>query len=118
MKEREVVCELGAEKEEAISVATRSFYLKTKPGPLVMVKTGALLRLTPNTRMEAFWARKIEPVELGSTFRAKRVFNFVDSEGCWATASPGDVLKMNREEALDSLRRGEVVEIKGGANEG
>ncbi len=90
----------------------RDFYLDVKLGPLVPVRKGQIVRLSRASAAELFYACKVSPVEIGQVFEALRDFRTV-KEGEWLDVVQGDVLKLEKGEALPLLRSGMVREKKG-----
>ncbi len=103
-----------AEGEGILYTVERDFWMAVVDGPPQVVRKGQRVLLDKRLGMELFGARKVAPADVGTTFKAVRSFRTVQ-EGKWLEIKPGDVLKLGREEAIQFLREGKVIETKGGA---
>lgn len=113
--EEKEICEYGIAYDQSREYrAVRGFFLQTKHGPLTEIKSGSLVRLSDRTSQELFYANKVSPLEVGTTFEALVSFRTIGSDGGWLDVQEGDVIEMGREEALTSLRRKQVKEKIGG----
>jgi len=111
-KEEPIVVQLGSIEGDSTWKVVHPFLLDVRPGPLVAIEKGTMVQLKAEAAIQLFCAGKIEPTKLSTNFKALRNFEFVGPDGCWVNVAQGDELKMDFQEALDHLRRGEIEEIK------
>lgn len=106
--EQKIIEELVCSPDDSLHKVIRSFYLQVVAGPLTPVPVGSIVRLKPETSLETFYGGKTEPVELPSTFKVLRPIQMVGEDGNWVKASEGDLVKLDKTEALEFLRKGMV----------
>lgn len=87
---------------------TRSFSLPTCDGPPTPIPTGSRVRLGDRNAQTLFQGGKIEPVVMPTEFEVLHPFSSIDSKGEWVTPDPGDIVKMEKEEALKLWRSGHI----------
>ncbi len=110
-----VICEYGISPEEATTYEVQKpFYMRTCDGPLELVKKKQRVLLGRKFGFEMFHSGKATPVALGDTFEVIRPFQTAGENGEWNRLQPGDVVKLDRDEAIRFLREGIVKEKKGG----
>ena len=91
----------------------KDFLLDVRFGPLQPAKKGQVVRLSEKFGNELFFGNKISPLEISTVFEAVRGFRTI-KDGEWLDVEIGDILKLERDEALKHLREGNVKESKGG----
>jgi len=112
MKE-EIIYQFGVtDNDSRVYLAVRDFYLETTYGPLTVIKKNTLVRLSPKMADQLFHSNKVEPQIVGTTFEALRAFRTVDKNNEWLDVSVGDLISMERKEAVEALRNGSVKEVK------
>ena len=111
-KEQNVINQFAAGPEDDLYRVERDFFLDTKLGPLVGVKKGDVVRLTKKAGVELFYGCKVRPLEISETFEVLHPIR-VAVNGEWVDLDPGDVIRLEEQEGLDLLRRGDVKEKKG-----
>jgi len=113
----EDVFEEGITEVEAVPyIAIKAFYLGRILGPSILVKIGQKVWLSKATGDQLFYAGKVEPVILGSEFEVIQPFREIDPEkNEYVYFEVGDVLKLERSEAIKLLR--ELKVKKGGLHE-
>jgi len=106
----EIICELGVNPDQSpLYRVERPFFLNVRFGPLTEIRKGVLVRLETPTAAMLFFSGKIEPILLAEIFEAIHPF-CVDEGGTWIEIEAGDILKLNRLEALPLLRQGKIKE--------
>lgn len=112
--EKETVCEFGIRPEDARPyVVTRSFYLTVRFGPPETMPKGETVWLSKQTADTLFPAGKIEPLEVGRYFKFLHPARIVQNKE-WVDLKPGDIVELEREEALRLLRQRLIVEVNPG----
>ena len=111
--EEEIVTQFGVtDNDGRVYRAVRDFYLETIYGPLSAIKTNTLVRLSPKMADQLFFSGKVEPLIVGKTFQALRAFRTIAKNGEWLDVGVGDIVSMERKEAIEALRNGSVKEVK------
>jgi hypothetical protein len=109
----QVIEEFGCNPDDGLHRVIRSFFLTTRNGPLEAIAPGSIVRLTPATAQETFYAGKTEPLEIGEVFEVLQAIQVVGSDGLWIKAAQGDQVKLDRSEAVELLRQNKIRERKG-----
>ena len=113
-KEQAEICEYAIAYDQSRQFkAVRRFFLQTRNGPLTEIKPGDRLRLSDGTGHELFFASKVVPIEISEVFEVIRPFRMAQA-GEWVDLQKGDIIKLEKEEAILFLREGKVKEKKGG----
>jgi hypothetical protein len=112
--EEKEICEYGVVFDQSRQyIASRSFFLQTRNGPLTGIQPGNLVRLSDRTGHELFLAGKVVPIEVGAIFEVIQNFRTVDASGDWLNVQRGDIIKLNSDEAFSLWREGKIQEKKG-----
>ncbi len=86
----------------------RSFMLSIIDGPPVSIPVNSTVRLSPKTARTLFLAGKIEPVIMPTEFEVVHPVTSIDSRGEWVSPGVGDIVKMEKDEALKCWRSGHI----------
>ena len=112
MENEEIIEQFGISSDAVVYRAVRDFFLETIYGPLSAIKTNTLVRLSPKMADQLFFSGKVEPLIGGKTFQALRAFRTIAKNGEWLDVGVGDIVSMERKEAVEALRNGSVKEVK------
>lgn len=113
MDKEKVFREFGIEEPEGRKYrALRGFLLNTRIGPTESIPPGALVIVSETTGRELFGAGKIRPETLSEEFQVVIPFVAVIN-GEFSALNPGDVIKLDIDEALEYLKKGYVKEGRG-----
>jgi len=88
----------------------KSFMLRTINGPLIEVRPGQKVRLGDRLGPELFYANKVVPLLIGELFEVVVTFQIVNKSGEFENVNQGDVVKLERSEAIKLLKEGKVKE--------
>ena len=88
----------------------KPFMLRTLNGPLIEVRPGQKVRLGDRLGPELFYANKVVPLLIGELFEVVIPFQVVGAGGEYESVNQGDIIKLDRLEAIKILREGKVKE--------
>ncbi len=110
-KEQPIILEFGAEESDDCHEVVRAFLLKTKDGPLQSIPKEAIVRLKRETALEMFYAGKTIPLNIPETFEVLQSIRVEGPDGLWIRAQPGDIVRLDKTEAVRLLRE-RMVRLK------
>ena len=112
--EDEIIREFSVQRGKAVSGGVfkviRGFYLQVRNGPNVPVLPGSTCELSQEISTTLFMAGKIEPINLPREFKVLRNFKATVGDS-YLNLCTGDEVSLEREEALDLMRKGIVKPI-------
>jgi hypothetical protein len=114
IKEENVIREyvsIGETPSAGVFRVNRSFYMKVRNGPLVLVKAGQRVELGKTTRDELFSIGKIQPEKIPEKFTVRVPFRTVIND-LYVDLRIGDIIELSPEEALKYWRQGFVSPIQ------
>ena len=91
---------------------SRSFMLPTCDGPPTSIPAGCKVRLGVRYARVLFEGAKIEPVVIPTEFEVVHDFTSVDLKGQWVSTSRGDIIRLEKQEALKLWRSGQIRPTK------
>ncbi len=102
---KEYAVSLGESPSGGVFRVLRGFYMKVVNGPNVEIKPRQLCELGKESATALFCIGKVEPMHIPSEFKVMKNFRMT-VDGLYVSLRPGDIVELDREEALWYWRKG------------